>query len=276
MLYVSSGSFVQRNSKNVPGISGGNILVMPMVKLSDQAFYDHITKKERRIMTSRNENDTPHGPFRDTIRIKKLHDAGWNVFSVSGMESRNSGYFGDNHIEATLIQSTSKSRGFIQLLREKIPCTKTPFFDIVALDYIRMYTSYARQCWTTNFWSDTILALLTEGYISSETPLYISNFEAIENNFLHAQRVLAAKQCYLSIEPCETRENPLFSATDLATRDLERVGDPNTNSAYIQSRRLQKLEHDMFRVTIRGIERCKVLLSVLCRSQNKISINFSI
>lgn len=222
-----------------------------MVTLSEQAFLDHLKKTEKKIRTPRNA-ENPHGPFRDTIRIKKLQELGWNVFSVSGMETRSSMYFGENHLEATLIKTTSKRRGFIQLLKEKIHPIKKPFFNVVALDYIRMYTSYARQCWTENFWSDTLLALLNEGYISSGTPIYISNFEAIEMDFFDAQRELAMKHYSLYIEPCDVKDNPLFHATDLAVRDLERLGDPNTNRAYLQSRRLQKLEQDMFRVYLRG------------------------
>lgn len=191
----------------------------------------------------------PHGPWRDTLRIHQLQSDGWSVFSVSRMSARSEGYFSDKHVEASLCKTNSKTRSFMKILQQKVgEISKKPFFDVLSLDYIRMYTSYARSCWTTYFWSTILIELFNSDFISSTTPIYISNFEDIVGAFTKAQKELLEKGYYLRKEICEPDENPLFNVTGKVSSTLERVGDPNTNAAYLRSRNNQKLKNHMFRI----------------------------
>ncbi len=114
------------------GDNKGTILVIPMVKLSLNAFGAAKEKITRKKGTGYGDSN---GPFRDTLRIRQLEADGWIVYSVSQMPSSSTDYFSDKHIEAALIQTTSKSRSFIEILQKRVKITQKPFFDVVSLDY---------------------------------------------------------------------------------------------------------------------------------------------
>lgn len=200
----------------------------------------------------RNVEDS-NGPFRDSLRIHQLEADGWIVYSVSQMPFPSPECFSDQHIEAALIKTESERRSFIKILQKRVKITKKPYFDVVSLDYLRMPTDYMRNCFDENFWSNILVDLFVNEYISSQTPIYVSNFEAIEELFGNSQRCVREKGLELGIEPCDVKENPLFRATDKIASKLVQIGDPNTNLSYIASRISRGLSVHMFRVLLSGI-----------------------
>lgn len=224
----------------------GNILVIPLVHLSSKQF-----KVQEKLVFSKKNNSQlsdSNGPFRDTIRIHQLENEGFNVYSISCMDSRSSGYYSDKHIEASITETDSKSRSLTKILQDRINVDHRPFFSLISLDYIRMPTNYIRLCFPEHFWYKILVELYEYGFISLSTPIYVSNFEDLEGILIKAQSRVKAKGFQFRIESCEVNENPLFRATDRVTAILESISDPNTNAAYMQSRKARKLFAHMFRI----------------------------
>lgn len=219
-----------------------NILVIPLVHLSMEIF-----QKQQKEISSKKATGDPHGPFRDTVRIHQLEANGWMVYSVSRMTSPDPDFFAEKHIEASLNQTDSDSRSFIKILKRKVNVSQKPYFSAIALDYLRMYSSYMRSCFKEYFWSGILPEMYKEGFICSRTPIYISNFETIKSQFEAAQKNVKLKGFLLTKRTCKPNDNPLFKATSEVSHELEKLSDPNTNDIYLKDRIThQKLRDHMF------------------------------
>lgn len=230
------------NAPNEKGHSRSlNILVIPLVHLSVDAFQIQQTD-----ISSKKIGD-PKGPYRDTVRINQLEVNGWKVYSVSRMASPDPEFFAEKHIEASLNQTTSARRSFIEILKRNVHVSQKPYFSAIALDYLRMYSSYMRSCFKKHFWSNILPEMLQLGFICSRTPIYVSNFETIKSEFEDAQKDVLLKGFLLTKKTCNPNDNPLFKATSEVSHELIRMNDPNTNDIYIKDRvTRQKLSDHMF------------------------------
>lgn len=126
-----------------------HVLVLGMVRLSREAF-------EREMRTQLISNREAHGPLRDEIRLRQLERlSGCVIHTVSQMRVRQSNYFAKTHIQATISDSSSSSRGFSGILREHLERTRgpSPFFKAIFVDWIRMPAPYFRQICGTKFFS---------------------------------------------------------------------------------------------------------------------------
>ncbi len=202
---------------------------------------------QQKEISSKKTIGDPHGPYRDTVRIHQLEANGWWVYSVSRMASPDPDFFAEKHIEASLNQTESDRRSFIKILKRKVNVSQRPFFSAIALDYLRMYSSYMRSCFKRYFWSSILPKMFKQGYICSRTPIYVSNFETIESEFEEAQKDVMLHGFLLTKETCQPNDNPLFKATSEVSHELARMKDPNTNDIYIKDRvTRQKLSDHMF------------------------------
>lgn len=159
-----------------------SLFVIAMVQLSEFHYKNTIERLKK------------SGPYRDTLRIEQIKKAGWSVYSLSKMERQTSDFFSDDHIEGTISKNQSEGRNLISIIKERLPITPSskPFFSAVALEYIRMYSFYANQCYGIHFWSIIVPDLFIEGYISETTPIFVANFHLIEADFTKARSILAA------------------------------------------------------------------------------------
>lgn len=180
------------------------------------------------------------GPYRDTLRIVEgLKRIGWtDVYSISNLKKQADDFFSQDHIEATISKNQTESRKLINILKAKIELgnRERPFFNAIALEYIRMYAGYTNRMFGTHFWSEIVPDLLTEGYISETTPIYVANFHLIHKDFREAQDLLNEQGTFgLVCEDCSNESNPLWQATEAVSNILNANGDPNTNAAYLAS-----------------------------------------
>lgn len=200
-----------------------HVLVLGMVRLTSKAF-------DRELRTQLNSNREAHGPLRDEIRLRHLERlSGCVIHTVSQMEIREKNYFASTHIQATVSDSSSSSRGFTGILRSHIKRTHgpEPFFKAVFVDWVRMPGPYFRQICDVKFFSKVLVDLVQDKWIAEGTPLYVpvSNAKVLED----AQRQLVSKGYSLCIRDIESHENSLWEATNLAAPDLENIDDPNRN-----------------------------------------------
>lgn len=213
-------SLARVTSSDKPG-TPDHVLVLGMVRLNPEAF-------ETEMQTQLTSNREAHGPLRDEIRMREFERlTGYVIHTVSEMLPRHSNYFPNTHIQATISDSSSRSRGLSGILGNYLerPNGSSPFFKAMFVDWIRMPGPYARQICDTKFFSKILVDLVRDKWIGEGTPLYLPT--TISGELEQAQRELAPKGYSLCVRDIKSQENSLWEATNLAVTELEKIGDPN-------------------------------------------------